>query len=222
MVVEHWGWGRAYYGVYPMSSRGMSLRVDAGSSADALLEKLEDPRISGALISLLDKSAKLAGFADALETLLQHSEGTLASIARNMGQLGRSGTDALKKSLETVNLDDLKSATGQARDLLPLLQDVGREFRLLKEAGFFDAAVVQVMGRTGRAMAAAARDPKARSSDARGIFGLMSLLKDPEIARSLNFAISFARHFGGDLDGGGLETVKDNRVTGKEARNKSS
>ena len=205
-----------------MSSRGMSLRVDAGSSADALLEKLEDPRICGALISLLDKSDKLAGFADALETLLQHSEGTLASIARSMGQLGRSGTDALKKSLETVNLDDLKSATGQVRDMLPLLQEVGREFQLLKEAGFFDAAVVQVMGRTGRAMAAAARDPKAHSSDGRGIFGLMSLLKDPEIARSLNFAISFARHFGGDLDGGGLETVKDNRVTGKEARNKSS
>lgn len=205
-----------------MSSRGMSLRVDAGSSADALLEKLEDPRISGALISLLDKSDKLAGFADALETLLQHGEGTLASIARNMGQLGRSGTDALKKSLETVNLDDLKSATGQVRDMLPLLQELGREFQLLKQAGFFEAPVVQVIGRTGRAMAAAARDPKAHSSDGRGIFGLMSLLKDPEIARSLNFAISFARHFGGDLDGGGLETVKDNRVTGKEARNKSS
>jgi uncharacterized protein YjgD (DUF1641 family) len=31
------------------------------------------------------------------------------------------------------------------------------------------------------------------------------LLKDPEIARTLNFFISFARHFGGDLkqDGAG-------------------
>jgi hypothetical protein len=190
----------------------MSLRVDGGNSADALLEKLEDPRITGALISLLDKSDKLAVFANALETLLQHSEGTLESISRSVGQLGRSGTDALKKSVEILYLHDIKSATVQLRDMLPLLQDLGRKFQLLREAGFFDAAVIQVIGRTGRAMAAAARDPNANSSDGRGIFSLMGLLKDPEIARSLNFAISFARHFGGDLDGGGLKPDKDNRA----------
>ena len=205
--------------MYPMSSRGLSLHVNTG---DALLEKLEDPRIVGALISLLDKSDKLAVFADALETLLERSEGTLESISRSVGQLGRTGTDALKKTLENLSLDDLKSASGQVRDMLPLFQELGREFVLLREAGFFDAAVVQALGRTGRAIAAAARDPNAHSTDTRGIFGLLSLLKDPEIARTLNFAISFARHFGGDLETGGSVAGKNNRVTARDARYKSS
>jgi uncharacterized protein YjgD (DUF1641 family) len=204
-----------------MSSTGWSSRANTRSSADALLEKLEDPRIVGALVSLLDKSDKLAVFADALETLLQHSEGMLESISRSVGQLGRAGTDSLKKGLESFNLDDLKSASGQVRDMLPLLQELVREFGLLKEAGFFDAAVVQVLGRTGRAMAAAARDPNAYATDTRGIFGLLGLLKDPEIARSLNFVISFARHFGGDTETGG-SAGKNNRATGTGARYKSS
>jgi hypothetical protein len=34
------------------------------------------------------------------------------------------------------------------------------------------------------------------------------LLKDPDVARSLNFLISFARHFGGDLNHGGPGSAK--------------
>ena len=59
-------------------------------------------------------------------------------------------------------------------------------------------------------MAAAARDPDAHSDDTYGIFSVGGLLKDPEIARTLNFFISFARHFGGDLkqDGAGSANEK--------------
>jgi hypothetical protein len=151
-------------------------------------------------VSLLDKSDKLAFFAELLEGFLQRSEGLLESASQSVGQLGRAGTTALKKSLENVDLDDLKSASGQLQGMLPLLRDFATELGALKEAGFFDVEVVRIIGRAGRAMAATARDPKALSSETRGIFSLLGLLKDPDIARSLNFVISFARHFGGDLD----------------------
>jgi uncharacterized protein YjgD (DUF1641 family) len=67
---------------------------------------------------------------------------------------------------------------------------------------------VKILARTGRAMSAAARDPESSSSAPRGIFSLIGLLKDPEIARSLNFMISFARHFGGGLDKDGAGSAK--------------
>jgi uncharacterized protein YjgD (DUF1641 family) len=183
-----------------MSATFSSLHRGADSNADVLLEKLEDPRIVEALVSLLDKSDKLAFFAELLEGFLQRSEGLLESASQSVGQLGRAGTTALKKSLENVDLDDLKSASGQLQGMLPLLRDFATELGALKEAGFFDVEVVRIIGRAGRAMAATARDPKALSSETRGIFSLLGLLKDPDIARSLNFVISFARHFGGDLD----------------------
>jgi hypothetical protein len=200
--------GEAVIEYIPMSPTISSSRRGSDSAADVLLEKLEDPRIAEALVSLLDKSDKLAVFADMLEAFLQRSEGMLESVSKSVGQLGRAGTTALKKSLENFDLDDLKSASGQLQGMLPFVRDLANEFGVLKEAGFFDADVVQILGRTGRAMAATVRDPKAHSTDARGIFSLIGLLKDPDIARSLNFMISFARHFGGDLNPGGAGFAK--------------
>src|ERR1700736_6492101 len=194
-----------------MSATLSSLHRGAESNADVLLEKLEDPRIVAALVSLLDKSDKLAFFAELLEGFLQRSEGLLESASQSVGQLGRAGTTALKKSLENVDLDDLKSASGQLQGMVPLLRDFASELGALKEGGFFDVAVVKIIGRAGRAMAATARDPKAFSSDMRGIFSLLVLLKAPDIARSLNFVISFARHFGGDLDHDGSGSPKVQR-----------
>jgi uncharacterized protein YjgD (DUF1641 family) len=186
-----------------MSSTLSSFPRGAGSAADALFEKLEDSRVVEALVSLLDKSDKLAFFTEVLEGFLQRNEGLLEVVSRRVGQLGRAGTSALGKSLEKVDLDDLKSASGQIQGMLPLLRDVANQFTVLKQSGFFDPDVVEVVGRTGRAMAATARDPKAYSIDARGVFSLLGLLKDPDIARALNFVISFARHLGGDFNQGG-------------------
>lgn len=187
-----------------MSSTLSSLPRGADRSPDVLLEKLEDPRIVEALVSLLDKSDKLASFVQILEDFLERSEGALNSMSKGVGQLGRVGVTALSKTFENIDLDDLKSASGQLKGMLPVLRDFVSEFNALKEAGVFDAEVVKIVGRTGRAMAATVRDPTAHSSDTRGIFSLLGLLKDRDIARSLNFLISFARHFGGDLSKGEL------------------
>ena len=181
----------------------------SGSTADVLLEKLEDPRIVEALVSLLDKSDKLTFFVEVLEGFLQRNDGLIEIVSRRLGQVGRVGTSALGKSLENIDLDDLKSASVQVQGMLPLLRDVMNQFSVLKEAGFFDAEVMEIIGRTGRAMAATVRDPKAQSADTRGVFSLLGLLKDPDIASTLNFVISFARHFGGDLKEGGPGFAKN-------------
>jgi uncharacterized protein YjgD (DUF1641 family) len=181
----------------------------AGSSADILLEKLEDPRIVDALVSLLDKSDRLASFTEVLESFLQRNDGLIEVVSRRVGQVGRAGASALGKGLEKIDLDGLKSASGQLQGMLPLLRDVATQFVALKQAGFFDADVVGIVGRAGRAMAATVRDPKAQSTDTRGVFSLMSLLKDPDIARTLNFAISFARHFGEDLKDSGSRSAQN-------------
>ena len=64
-----------------MSSTLSSLPKGADRTADVLFEKLEDPRIVEALVSLLDKSDKLAFFADVLEGFLQRSEGLMEKVS---------------------------------------------------------------------------------------------------------------------------------------------
>jgi hypothetical protein len=92
--------------------------------------------------------------------------------------------------------------------MIPAVRDFVRELGSLKEAGFFEPEVVKIIGRWGRALSAAARDPEAHSADGPGILSLPGLLKEPEVARTFNFIISFARHFGGDLDKDGAVSAK--------------
>ena len=92
--------------------------------------------------------------------------------------------------------------------MIPAVRDFLRELGSLKEAGFFEPEVVKIISQTGRALSAAARDPDARSNQGYGILSLPGLLKEPEVARTFNFIISFARHFGGDLDKDGVVSAK--------------
>jgi Protein of unknown function (DUF1641) len=186
-----------------MNSAYGSLSGGTNRMADDLVDKLQEPRIVEALVTLLDKSDKLAMFTEALEGFLVRSDGLFESISRSVVQVRKAGAGAFGKSLEKIDLDDIKSASGQLQGMLPLMRDLVSELGALKQAGVFDADVVAILGRTGRAMAATVRDPKARSNETRGIFSLLGLLKDPDVARSLNFLISFARHFGGNLNDGG-------------------
>jgi uncharacterized protein YjgD (DUF1641 family) len=184
-----------------MSAKISSFPGTTGANADLLLEKLQEPEVVRSLVSLLEKSRGLNDF-------LENGEQMLNSVTKGIGQLGRVGVTTLSKSFETVDLDDLKAASTNLQGMIPAVRDFVSEIGALQKAGFFDPEVVKIIGRTGRAMSAAARDPEAQSRTTRGIFSLIGLLKDPQIARTLNFFISFARHFGGDLEKDGAGSVK--------------
>ena len=184
-----------------MSANISSFPGTTGRSADLLLEKLQEPKVAQSLLSLLEKS-------QALNDFLENGEELLNSVTKGVGQLGRVGVASLAKTFEGIDLDELKTAGTNLQGMIPALRDFIGELGSLKQAGFFEPEVIKIVSRTGRAMAAAARDPEAHSNEARGIFSMTGLLKDPEIARTLNFIISFARHFGGDLDKDGAGSAK--------------
>jgi hypothetical protein len=184
-----------------MSAKVSSFPGASGRSADLLLEKLQDPQVVHSLVSLLEKSQMLNDF-------LERGEAMLNSVSKGVGELGRVGVGTLSKTFESVDLDELKAASQNLPAMIPALRDFARELGSLKDAGFFEPEVVKIIGRWGRAISAAARDPEANSDESRGIFNLTGLLKDPDIARTLNFIISFARHFGGDPDKDGAVSAK--------------
>ena len=184
-----------------MSAKISSFPGTSGRSVDVLVEKLQDPEVVHSLVSLLEKSQMLNDFLDRGEAMLN-------SISKGVGELGRVGVGTLSKTFESVDLDELKAASQNLPAMIPALREFARELGSLKDAGFFEPEVVKIIGQTGRALSAAARDPEARSDQGYGLLSLPGLLKDPEVARSFNFIISFARHFGGDLDKDGAVSAK--------------
>jgi uncharacterized protein YjgD (DUF1641 family) len=184
-----------------MSAKISPFPGPTGANADLLLEKLQEPDVVRSLVSLLEKS-------QALNHFLENGEQMLNSITRSVSQLGRVGVTTFSKTFESVDLDELKSAGQNLQAMLPAVRDFARELGALKEAGFFEPEVIKIIGRTGRAMSAAARDPNANSTNGYGLLSLPGLLKEPEVARTFNFIVSFARHFGGDLDKDGAVSAK--------------
>jgi hypothetical protein len=184
-----------------MSAKISSFPSASGRSADVLVEKLQDPQVVHSLVSLLEKSQMLNDF-------LERGEAMLNSVSKGVGQLGRAGVAGLSKTFESVDLDELKAAGQNLQAMIPAVRDFMRELGSLKEAGFFEPEVVKIISQTGRALSAAARDPEARSDQGYGLLSLPGLLKEPEVARTFNFIISFARHFGGDLDKDGAVSAK--------------
>ena len=184
-----------------MSAKISPFPGPSGANADLLLEKLQEPEVVRSLVSLLEKS-------QALNHFLENGEQMLNSITESVSQLGRVGVASFSKTLESVDLDELKSGGQNLQAMIPAVRDFVRELGSLKEAGFFEPEVVGIIGRAGRAMASAARDPDAHSTEGYGLLSLPGLLKEPEVARTFNFLITFARHFGGDLDRGGTVSAK--------------
>jgi hypothetical protein len=184
-----------------MSAKISSFPGASGRGADLLVEKLQDPQVVHSLVSLLEKSQMLNDF-------LERGEAMLNSVSKGVGQLGRASVAGLSKTFESVDLDELKSAGQNLQAMIPAVRDFLRELGSLKEAGFFEPEVVKIISQTGRALSSAARDPAARSDQGYGLLSLPGLLKEPEVARTFNFIISFARHFGGDLDKDGAVSAK--------------
>ena len=184
-----------------MSAKISSFPGASGRGADVLVEKLQDPEVIHSLVSLLEKSQMLNDF-------LERGEAVLNSVSRGVGELGRAGVTTLSKTFESVDLDELKTAGQNLQGMIPAIRDFVRELGSLKEAGFFEPEVIGIIGRTGRAMASAARDPEAHSAAGYGLLSLPGLLKEPEVARTFNLIITFARHFGGDLDKDGAVSAK--------------
>ncbi|MBV9874232.1 MAG: hypothetical protein JO025_05850 [Verrucomicrobia bacterium] len=184
-----------------MSAKISSFPGASGRGADLLVEKLQDPQVVHSLVSLLEKSQMLNDF-------LERGEAMLNSVSKGVGQLGRAGVAGLSKTFESVDLDELKAAGQNLQAMIPAVRDFMRELGSLKEAGFFEPEVVKIISQTGRALSAAARDPEARSDHGYGLLSLPGLLKEPEVARTFNFIISFARHFGGDLDKDGAVSAR--------------
>lgn len=138
---------------------------------DALAERLLDPKTASALNTLLDHAGLLAVLVSGLDGLITRGDTITESLASG-----------------AVELRAAQSAgTGELGQLLVALRQLTRP------------EVVDVVGAASRAVAAGSHQTAADRTRISGIRGMLRAIKDPDVSRTLGFAVSIAKAFGREL-----------------------
>lgn len=155
-------------------------QLSTRAPADELLERLEEPTVVAALNTLLDHADLLAILVVALEGLFTRGDVIANSLASAFGELKGASEEGGALAGVTALAGPLMAAT-------PLLTTV------LADAS--KPATIKVVGQLTAALAEAGESTSTRAPST-GVFALLRTLKDPDVARGLDFFTQVAKAFG--------------------------
>ncbi|MCG8459778.1 MAG: DUF1641 domain-containing protein [Holophagales bacterium] len=161
-------------------------RMDLERIAESgLLERLSAPETLDSLGVLIDKIELVAFGLQAVDGFLSRSEAMAESVTE--------GARDLRDSLPQVDGEQMRQATARIPDLVEAAQ-------VLAEAGMFDPATVEVLGRLGRTIAESHIEQEPGPKQAVGLLGLLKSLRDPRIQNTLRLGLDVARRYGEQLE----------------------
>lgn len=157
-----------------------------------LFEKLTEPSTMEALNQMLDRLpqlAQLAKLADEMPNVLA----TLGDVI-----------DDYQKRCESDGIDVEKALTNGLQAMLYLGSQVNNEH--LRRIGdllgsdILHPHALNVVDNAAKSLNSAQQEVCGSAADRVGVFGMLSALRDPQIQRSLAFAVQFGKCFGKHLD----------------------
>ncbi len=177
----------------------VSRAVDSGIEVDQrlaglgqLLEKLTEPATMSALDQLLDRLPQLA---------------QLAKLAEEMPNLLATAGDVLddyQKKCEVEGIDIEKAASNGLQTVLYLGSQVDNEH--LRRIGdllgsdILNPHALNVVDNAAKSLNSAQQQVCGETADRIGMLGMLRAFRDPQIQRSLAFAVQFGKCFGQNLD----------------------
>ena len=178
------------------AARAQGIDIDARLRASlSLLSAATAPATLATLETLV---AKLDQVAPMLE-MLDAAPGAVAGVVDTFDRL------AAELAARGIRIDEragmLLAAAEKLTDpaIIGLLQkvlergdDLSRLVDVLLESGIFEAAAVEVVGSTGKALVAT----RAAQPQPVGAFGAFRAMSDPDVQRAVGFGLQFARAFG--------------------------
>jgi hypothetical protein len=166
----------------------------ASSPADALIERLDDPKVVASLNQLLDHADLLAVLVVGLDGLVSRGEVIGESLLSAVNEL-RDVSDGRSplRDLDLAGLaNSLKSLSGPIVEATPALST-------LLTSKLTDPQAIGVISQLGEALVEGRERAAHNPSTPMGVFGLLRTLKDEDISRGLGFLIEVARSFGKQL-----------------------
>lgn len=159
------------------------------SSADDLLERLEEPTVVAALNTLLDHADLLAIVVVALDGFLSRGDVIANTLAEAVGEFR--GATIPGGALAGIDVKALASTVGSLTP--PLVAATPALATVLTKVS--QPQTVELVTQLTNAVAEA-RDSAPNSNPPTGLFALMRTLKDPDVARGIDFFVQLAKSFG--------------------------
>lgn len=178
-----------------MRVAGQLERLSASPAFNALLERLDDADTADALVRLIDRIDRIDSAFGALERLLVRAPQFADNVNGLIQQVREQGTGKAAEAVRELGSIDPRQLVQLLNDLFVVVESpqtralLGSSVFLDRSVALVDAAAQSALDATG--------DPASRQTTS--IFGLLGLLKDPDIQRTLQFGVSFAKRFGKKL-----------------------
>jgi hypothetical protein len=168
------------------------------SAGDKLVQRLDDPDVATSLSLILDHADLLAMAVVAVDGFLRRADVIGESVASSFAEVrqvaaANSQSGRLPKIDVAALGDTVTRLTSAAVDATPALD------RLLHSA-LIDPQTADFLALAGDALLEGKQAAEADPRGPKGVFGLMRVAKDPDVARGLGFMIQVARAFGKRLD----------------------
>lgn len=194
---------------------GMSVEDAVATGADAVDEKASeavcsgidvDERINGVanLLEKLSEPSTISALGQLLESLPQLAQ--LAKLANEMPNILATVGDVLdgyQESCAAEGIDVEKAITNGLQTALWLGSNVEndqlRRIGDLLGSGILNSHAVSAVDNAARSLTNAQQSVCESKQSKIGMFGLIGALRNPEIQRSLAFAVQFAKCFGKNL-----------------------
>jgi hypothetical protein len=164
----------------------------APSAGDAVVAKLEDPRVAQALCDLLEHADLLAILVTGLDGMVRRGDTITGGLAKTVG-------DWLAAASQDGEPVDLEKLAASLRTLSAAISDATPGLESLFRSDLTDPRAVEVASAMARSLidgAEAAKDDPGRPM---GVLALLRALKDEDVSRGLNFMLHVAKAFGRHL-----------------------
>jgi uncharacterized protein YjgD (DUF1641 family) len=176
---------------------GQLERLSESPAFGALLERMQDPETADALVRLIDRAARIDSALQALERLLARAPEIADNLNGLVRQMREQSTGKAGEAVRELGSIDPRKLVQLLNDLFVVVNSPQTR-ALLGSSVFLDRSVALVDQAAQSALDATADPATARQTTS--VFGLLGLLKDPDVQRTLQFGISFARRFGKTLE----------------------
>jgi hypothetical protein len=187
-----------------VTSASVIANARSADPAEALAERLSDPRVAASLTILLDHADLLAVLVTGLDALVSRGDTIADSLADGVAELRTAGEQTQADRAQLAGAArQLKALTPAVLDKLPLMESLLNGLPVLESlvsSDLADPRLIGISGTVARAVVRGAEDAATAPVPATGIRALLRALKDPNIARALGFVLSIAKALGKDLE----------------------
>lgn len=164
--------------------------LTTASPGDALIARLDDPQVAASLSLILDHADLLATLVVGLDGMIRRGDVIGDNVVSALDEV--KGAAAGYK-LPDVDLGALRTTL---TELTTTLLAAAPTFTKLLQSPLTDPQTIEVMADVGDAVVEARTATAADPRGPKGVFGLMKMVKDPDVSRGLGFMIHVARAFG--------------------------